>query len=367
MKKLFAFIMCCVITLSFGACSRGNNGTTEPTQTTPAPTEPTQEVTLALSDDVKKEIEDVLENFKGIVYLTQNGNLIYSKATGKDENGADLTVESPMYIGSVSKQFCATAVMLLKEQGKLSVDDTLDKYFPEYELGKYVTIKNLLSMRSGIPEMLAGIKGHSADKTESENIAIIKDWIFEQDFENYDPDTYMEYSNTNYFLLGLIVEMVSGQHYNDFVRENIFEPLSMDNTGFVNEVKDNPFFSKSLTYNTFTNGEDAEGLTKGAGDVVSTAVDMDKWMTALRSGKIVSEESYSEMITNHSPGYGEPYGYGLMGMHKNGTGHTGGIGDYVSVNYFNEEYGYNLFAVTTESPDVVVSLPYELINILVGD
>ena len=365
MKKLLTLFLCCVIALSLAACSGGNTDITEPSQTEASQTEPTQNTTPTLSPDIKKELEEELEDFKGIVYISQNGNLIYSQAAGKDENGADLTIESPMYLGSVSKQFCATAVMLLKEQGKLSVDDTLDKYFPEYEAGKEVTIKNLLSMRSGIPEMVTSIKGHSADKTESENIQIIKDWIFEQELD-FEPDTDMAYSNTNYFLLGNIVEMVSGQHYNNFVRENILKPLSMDHTGFVNEVKDNPFFSKGLTYNTFTVGEDAEGICKGAGDVVSTAADMDKWMTSLRSGKVVSEESYNEMTTDHSPDFGAYYGYGISGMFENGFGHLGGIGNYVSINYFNEELGYNIFAVTTESQEMVANLPYNLIAVLLG-
>lgn len=367
MKKILALFLCCAISLSLVACSGGKTDVTEPSQTEPAQTEPTQEVAQTLSPEVNNEIENLLSDFEGIVYVTKDGSLVYSQATSKDEKGNDLTIDSPMYLGSVSKQFCAAAIMLLKEQGKLSLDDTLDKYFPEYETGNQVTIKNLLSMRSGISEMVEQVEGHSADKTESENIEIIKSWIFEQEFENYDPDTYMEYSNSNYFLLGLIVEIVSGQHYNDFVRENIFNPLSMDHTGFVNEVKDNPFFSKGLTYDTFTNSEDAEGFTKGAGDMVSTAADIDKWMTALTSGKVVSEESYQEMITNYSPDYGSHYGFGLMGLYENGFGHTGGIGDYVSIDYFNEDLGYNIFAVTTEDQDRVSAIPIELMDILLGN
>ncbi len=345
MKKIIAVVLCFVLALSVVACSN---------------------VTETISDDMKEELEKKLDDFEGIVYITKNATPVYSQANGKDENGNELTVESPMYIGSISKQFCATAIMMLKEQGKLSVDDKLDMYFPEYELGKDITIKNLLTMRSGIPEMLAGSQGHSADKTESENVAIIKEWAFEQPL-NFEPDSQFEYSNTNYFLLGNIVELVSGQHYNDFIRENIFEVLEMEHSGFVNEVKNNEFFSSGLTYETFTVDDDAEGLTKGAGDVISTAPDMDKWMTGLVSGKIISDESYREMTADYSEDMGSQYGYGLMGMYKKGKGHTGGIGAYVSLDYFNEEYGYNIFVSTTKSQDKVSGIPTVLMDILVSE
>lgn len=361
MKKLLALLLCCVISLASVACSGGDSNPVETIQT-----ETAQEVVQTLNPDVQARMEDMLSDFEGIVYVTKNGSTVYSQATGTDENGNNLTIESPMYIGSISKQFCAASVMLLKEQGKLSLDDTLDKYFPEYKLGKQVKIKNLLSMRSGISEMVEQVSGHSADKTEDENIEIIKSWIFEQEFENYDPDTCLEYSNSNYFLLGLIVENVSGKHYNDFLRENIFNPLGMNNTGFINEVTDNSFFSNGLTYNTFTAGEDAAGMCKGAGDMISTAADMDKWMTALTSGKVVSEESFKEMTTNYSPDSGSHYGYGLTGLSENSFGHTGGIGDYVSVNYFNRENGYNIFAATTKSQTKVPDIPIEIMDILLN-
>ncbi len=368
MKKLLATILCCAMLVSVTACSSGNVNNTEPTSpsATTGTTEPTQTVASQPNDDIKEEIAKQLENFKGIVYLTHNGTVIHSQAIGKDEAGADLTIDSPMYIGSVSKQFCATAIMILKEQGKLSVDDTLDKYFPEYELGKDITIKNLLTMRSGIPE-LGGTESYSTDKTESENIAIIKEWVFEQPL-NFDVDTNWEYSNTNYFLLGNIVEIVSGQHYNDFIRENIFVPLKMEHSGFVNEVTENDFFSAGLTYNTFECGESATGVTKGAGDIVTTAPDMDKWMTGLRSGKIISKESLQEMTADYSPDMGENYGYALEGMYKKGKGHSGRIGNYISLDYFNDEYGYNLFVSTSNAyTNKMLEMPKQLMDILISD
>lgn len=362
MKKLFALILCCVFMLTFTACSGAEN-----TATTTAPTETQPQTTMAavdLNTEIEKKVKSI--EFEGIVYLTHNSEVIYSQADGKDEKGGALTMDTPMYIASVSKQFCAAAIMMLSEQGKLSVTDTLDKYFPEYEIGKDITIKNLLSMRSGIPEITIGAADYFyTDKTENENLAIMKDWIFSQPLD-FETDTKLEYSNTNYFLLGNIVEQVSGQYYQSFIRENIFEPLGMTSSGFVSEVETNPDFSKSISYDTFTLGENAEGLLKGMGDIVSTAHDMDKWMTALKSGKVVSEQSFAEMSTDHSPDYGKRYGYGLQGLYR-GVGHGGLIGDYWALDYMNTEHGYNLFVVGLNADSRIETLPELIMPILLDE
>lgn len=367
MKKIVSIILCCVMVLSFAACAENDTVNTEATEN----------VVETLSDTQKEKLEKKLKSFDGIVYVVKDDDVLYSHTNGKDELGNDFTIETPMYIGSVSKQFCATAIMMLKEQGKLSVDDTLDKYFPEYELGKKITIKNLLTMRSGIPEMIASpdmeyLKKLSNEKTKSENTEIIKEWVFSEPLD-FEPDTSYAYSNTNFFLLSEIVEIVSDKPYNEFIRENIFDPLKMDNTGFVSEVEDNEFFSNSLTYDSmYDNVNGIEGLLdgllcKGAGDVVTTAPDMDKWMTSFLDRKLISDESYIEMTTDYSSDAGHIYGYGLMGLYKKGIGHGGSIGNYVSIDYFNEEYGVKIFAVSTKDQNRINNLPMNIMDILLKD
>jgi len=362
MKRILVTILCSTFALSATACNSNETNTVETAEAVAT----TEAVVETVVEDIETQIDEKLErmNLEGIVYITHGDDVVYSTAIGKNEKGTDLTIESPRYIDSVSKQFCATAIMMLKEQNKLSVDDTLDKYFPEYEIGKDITIKNLLTMRSGIPDLGNGAQTFSPKDNESDNIDSIKEWIFNQQLI-FEPDTKMEYSNTNYSLLAYIVESVSGQSYNDFIRENIFKPLEMNNSGFVNEVADNPYFSKDLTYETLTAHED-KGTAKGAGDVVSTASDMDKWMTGLMSGKIISQESYIEMTTDHSPDFVEHYGYGLSGMYKKGFGHLGSIGNFMALDYFNEELGYNIFVATDRGCSQLVSIPSILMDILIG-
>lgn len=362
MKRIIAVILSLITVLSAAAC-------------TPVDTEPsgTVETTgpVNVGDGIKEKMDSALQKhgFEGIVYLTKNGKVVYQSATGTDENGNALTVDSTMYIGSMSKQFCAAAVMMLSEQGKLSVNDTLDAYFPEYSYGKDITIKNLLSMRSGIPDMASKesnsackVEGVSTDKSATENNTLIIEWIFNQPLE-FEPDSTFEYCNSNYFLLSNIVELASGESYNDFVRNNIFEPLEMTHTGFISEIKASPAWSDGLTYDTFTAGEAAEGLTKGAGDIASNAADMDKWMTALSSAKVISIDSYREMVTNYSVDSAKGYGYGMFVSFFGGVGHSGMIGSYTSLDYINEEQGYNLFAAGNKSYMEIENLP----SMLLGD
>lgn len=334
MKKFFALIFSVIILFSITACSSGNN--TKPSKKKNAE---------VISAKTKKNMDKTLKlnRFEGIVQLTKNGKPVYSSVSGTDEKGNKLSVNSTMYIGSVSKQFCAAAILKLRDEGKLSVDDTLNKYFPEFSLGKKITLKNLLTMRSGLrPDFDSDSVGASPEKSEVENTAAYKKTIFKSELI-FEPGTKYTYANTNYFLLASIVEEVSEKSYISYIRDNFFTPLGMTNSGFVDEVRDNPKWAKGLTYDTFTDTEKCKGLTKGAGDVASNAEDMDKWMTALKNGKVVSKKSFREMTKDYSPDSGERYGYALMLGPYGGVGHAGLIGSYYARDYINEKHGYNLF------------------------
>ncbi|MEE1218308.1 MAG: serine hydrolase domain-containing protein [Ruminococcus sp.] len=370
MKKVLAIALCCAMVFSVSACSSDSSNNTETTvSSTSANTDTTSNTEATIStEEIKTHIENAIKKnkFEGIVYLTKNGSVVYESATGKDEKENDLTVGSNMYIGSLSKQFCATAIMMLKEQGKLSVDDTLDKYFPEYQYGEKITIKNLLTMRSGIVNTTPETTFLN-DISDEITVKTITDCVFKQPL-NFEPDTSFEYSNSNYFLLACIVEQVSGQNYNDFLRKNIFEPLEMTNTGFVSEVKDNPKWADGFDFNKINFGELLEKfsddkkilLLKGAGDISSNAYDMDKWMRCLVSGKVISKDSYKEMSQNYTTEQAMQYGYGLIKMY-NGVGHTGSVFTYTSLNYINENQGYNLFIINNVNYQKLMQLTTDII------
>ena len=127
-------------------------------------------------------------------------------------------------------------------------------------------------------------------------------------------------------------------------KPNVFAPAGMTHSGFIGDVKDNPQWG--LTCDGLDLYGAIEGMAQGCGDIVTTSGDIHLWMTALRSGKVVSMESYREMTTGHSASYG----YGLMRASHGGWGHNGSIPGYTSRTYFNKEYGYQLFVVNNKTP-----------------
>ena len=322
---------------------------TEPTDVTETTDSPAEVVT----DEVKTLLDGVLEqcHYEGIISLTQNGKVVYQSVSGNNDLGEPLTIDSPMFIGSVSKQFCAAAIVMLRDQGKLTLDDPLSMYFPEYTIGKDITLKNLLTMQSGILRDVDPMLYHPEEyenNTDEENEALFKEYVFSQPLR-FQPGTSWEYSNNGYRLLAFVVEMVSGQNYEDFIRQNIFEPLGMEHTGFKSDVKAGASWTHGLTFEHLVGQAKVAVLSKGAGGIVSTAADMDIWMRALRSGQVVSMESFREMTTNYKQApHIDGYGYGIGGSVRNGWGHTGGNGNYTAFMYFNEETDYQLYLASND-------------------
>ncbi len=290
-------------------------------------------------------------NINGVVYVTKDGEVLceYANGMANTEEGKKITTDTMFPIGSNSKQFCAAAILLLKEQGKISVDEKISKYFPEYVKGADITVKDLLTNRSGIRNYQEGVMFEeyalSTEATESENQEKILNWIYSKEL-TFKPDSRYEYSNTNFFLLSLIAEQVSGQSYTDFVKENILTPLKMTNSGFYEELYNHPDLAEHRGDPSEIIDPEYKGYAQGAGDLVSNAKDMDKWMTSLREHTILSEESITEMTTNYSPTSPSGYGYGI-GVLSDGTlTHNGLATTYVSVSSTNFNNKLNVFVIS---------------------
>ncbi|MBQ6626937.1 MAG: serine hydrolase [Ruminococcus sp.] len=300
---------------------------------------------------------------EGVAYVTKDGSVIGQHASGMQNTQANkaMSIDALFPIGSVSKQFCATAVLLLNEQGKLNLDDTLSMYFPTYEIGKDITIHELLSMRSGIrdhvnyDEDYKGFEDPLAQYTLSdkasykENQKIITDWLFTQELK-FTPNEKFDYSNANFLLLSMIVEKVSGEKYSDFVQKNIFDKLSMTNSGFYEDLVE----SENLAEHHLPEGQfpiDAycKGLSQGAGDIVSNAKDMDKWLTSISKRTLLTDKSYDLMTED----YGENYGYGVMTDKNLGSiYHNGNITTYETCILTVPEKEINVFVVTSDVESV---------------
>jgi CubicO group peptidase (beta-lactamase class C family) len=165
----------------------------------------------------------------------RDGQMIYAKGYGlaNIEENVPITAKSVFDIGSTSKQFTASSILLLEKQGKLSVDDDIRKYLPELpDYGKKITILNLLNHTSGLRDYLTlfDLAGVNTDSVTTDDDALAL--IVRQKALNFPPDSEYLYSNTGFFLLSLIVKRVSGETLRNFAAENIFTPLNMTHTQF---------------------------------------------------------------------------------------------------------------------------------------
>ena len=165
------------------------------------------------------------------VIVSRNGKELFCRGYGlaRVKAGVPAGPETPFRIGSVTKQFTSVAILKLQEDGKLSVSDRLSKFFPEFPRGGGVTLHHLLSHTSGIhsytadPDFLKGV-------TKPVKAADLVEKISKAPFD-FDPGKHLNYSNSGYFLLGLVVEKASGQPYGEYLQEKFFNPLGMKNTG----------------------------------------------------------------------------------------------------------------------------------------
>jgi CubicO group peptidase (beta-lactamase class C family) len=201
----------------------------------------------------------------------------------------------------VTKQFTAAAIMKLVEQGKIGLDDPLAKYVPDFDTGgRTVTIRQLLNHASGIPNYtnLEFIKiAGKPDLTREDVLRLVSGKPFD-----FQPGTGWQYSNTNYFLLGLIVEKLSGQSYADFLQRTFFGPLGLKRTRYDSGTPV-PDSAQGYSFNP------ADGTLRkadpvnmvgpfAAGALASTAGDLLRWQIALTKGRAVSPASFQQMTSS---------------------------------------------------------------------
>ena len=249
------------------------------------------------------------------VSIVQDGKITYARAYGKARLEPPASAEPQMRyaIGSISKQFAATAVLMLQEEGKLSLDDHVDKYVPGLTRGNEVTIRELLSHTSGyqdfwpqdyVPPMM--LKPISAQE-------ILDIWARKP--LDFDPGTKWQYSNTNYVIAGLIVEKVSGMPFFDFIRERIFKPLGMHSVDDVNMNKLPP--TDATGYFRYALGpphiapKEGRGWLFAMGELAMTAEDLQKWNISLINQTLLKPSSYKELETEVLLKDGSPTGYAL--------------------------------------------------------
>lgn len=274
-----------------------------------------------------------------VVLVVKDGKPLLRKAYGLAN--VELRVpnrpEHLFRIGSVTKQFTAAAILLLAERGKLALADDITKYLPGYPThGHKITIEHLLTHTSGIPSYtsLLEFRGKAVlDLTHDEMMALWKDKPLD-----FPPGTKWQYSNSGYYLLGVIIEKVSGMPYADFLDKNIFRPLGLAHTRYdkPEDIIPDRAAGYDGTEKKLTNASYLSmALPFAAGALVSTVDDLARWSAALWDGKLISKASLQRMTTPYKLNNGETtgYGYGLGISALEGhrvVSHSGGINGFQS-------------------------------------
>lgn len=254
-----------------------------------------------------------------VVLIARNDTILFKKAYGLASMKPKRKLNSNMVfqIGSMSKQFVSAAVLQLVEQGKLKLEDPIQKYVPYYPIKKHpVTLHHLLSQTSGIPDYF------DVDDNEFELLA--KTYTPKQLLDFYKneplqfkPGEQWQYSNSNYPLLGLAIENVTGLTLRDYLDQHIFKPLSMNDSGlwYTDTTKEKNIVKGYYTKNNrFVEGPKISSSALYApGGIVSTVNDLYKWNTALKNRNVISEFVVNHLIREQktSDGKGTAYGYGL--------------------------------------------------------
>lgn len=264
-----------------------------------------------------KQFESLIETyvnaglFTGTVLIAENGKVIFLKSYGlaNREHEVKNSEITKFRIGSITKQFTASAIMILQQEGLLSVHDPISKYLPDYPQGDKITIHHLLTHTSGIPNYteFPDFDNFSKNKHSLEDIVN----YFKHYPLNFLPGENWSYSNSGYAVLGLIIEKISDMDYEEFIQKRIFQDANL-----INSLADNPrklIANRAQGYDVISMDDVRNAnyihlsSTQASGNMLSTAMDLYKWDQVLYGTSILTDKSKSEMFkdqTNTGYGYG---------------------------------------------------------------
>lgn len=304
----------------------------------------------------------------GAMVVATDKDVVYLYAEDETEkDGTTLVSQDTVFdIASTSKVFTAVCILQLAEQGKLSLDDTLDKYFPHYVKGRKITIYNLLHMTSGISDYLNNPdpfwKISGAEAADQKISDILQDRTTDEELLKamysapleFEPGSQVSYSNTNYRLLAFIIEQLTGMRYCDYVKENIFDKCGMTKTTSMalGDMTYVPVNYEELAEYGFT---DEKGYTmcpnnsRGDGGIHSCLTDMVAFDRALFGGKLLSEKSMDILLNDNGMGY-------CCGLRKdkNGYSHDGSAPTCAADNRIIESEQFGHIYVISLTHDIEV-------------
>ena len=295
------------------------------------------------------------------VAVVKGGKLVYTHAYGKarlatkKSPAVAATPEMRYSIGSISKQFTATAILLLQEEGKLSLDDAVGKYVPGLTRGDEVTIRQILSHTSGYQDYWPEDYVMTTMMHDETAQQIIDTWAKKP--LDFDPGTQWQYSNTNFVIAGRIVEAVAGSSLMDFLTHRVFRPLGMQSVWNSDEVKltqadATPYYRNALGP-LRPAPKEGRGWMFAAGELAMTAHDLALWDESLIAQTVLKPESYKQMFTEVKlkDGKGTQYGLGVDVREREGRRsieHGGEVSGFVSDNIVLVDDGVAVAVLTNQ-------------------
>lgn len=303
---------------------------------------------------IEKSIDELLTSrFKPLqpgceVLVAMQEQIVYKKAVGSADLELIVPLKSDMVfnLASITKQFTAIAILQLVEQGKVSLQDSLQKFIPDYpSKGHTITIENLLTHTSGIKDyMQIDYRSPNMERWDFMPKQLIDS--FKNHALSFEPGTRFSYSNSGYYLLGYIIEKISGIRYQDYIQENLLKPLGMIHTYFdsdgiiipnrVNGYRKEGAIFKNVDYWSPT-------IEYAAGGLISNVDDLFKWHVGLNSYQIIKKETLQKAFTSYKLKDGTETGYGYGWFLKTSNGiksieHQGGLpGFQTNEIYFPDE------------------------------
>jgi D-alanyl-D-alanine carboxypeptidase len=306
------------------------------------------------------------------ILVLRDGHPLYSHAYGFRALDGQLpaSLDTHYEIGSITKQFTAAAILQLQDAGKLHIDAKVSTYLPDAPHAGQITLRQLLTHSSGLPDYL----GLSSDEqaTKSATCQQLMGLVADKPLD-FPPGSKASYSNTGYIILGRIIELTSHESYRQYVRAHLLQPAGMTETYTVADEPSLPTMAKGYRH---ANGKLERGPTINdsygwsAGNIVSTVGDLEKWNEALTSGKIVPMADYALMMTPQITTGGENSGYGF-GLfidtvnNQSRIGHTGGSFGFTAANFYFPEQKLRIIALTNNAD---VPEPGEMLtNVIFND
>jgi CubicO group peptidase (beta-lactamase class C family) len=267
--------------------------------------------------DLTQRVANALPPHAGACVLAMDkGQVVFEQAWGLAdvETSVPCTPETNFRMASVSKQFTATAVMLLVERGQLSLQDSLTKFFPGFpEYGQHITVKHLLTHTSGLPAYEELIP--AGTKLQLNDLDVLR-LLMDTKEPRFSPGEKFEYSNSGYALLGLIVEVVARKPFHEFMSEEVFRPLRMNGSVLyqrgLNDVPRRAFGHRREGAKWIRDDQSLTSAVRGDGAIYTSLRDYQNWLRAIDEQQLLSAVSYAQIFSPHvvTDRAGSSYGFG---------------------------------------------------------